>query len=469
MKLYKTIALLLLGLSLSVSAIQETINIKLSDIDENGNFTVKFKLEQPKPVEPEQPPEEPPTEPEQPKPPVIEPTEFLFPEDWAEEQAQSTPSNIVLPKGISNLFDVEYLGAFRVYGAGDSNSNFANGALGFNPDNNSLYMAGKSVDGAIAEFTIPSELGISTAIRDLPSGPAIQNYSKAVLTSNNQDNDMRVTGMLWHEGSLLVTSNVWYDAGKGNERDIQVFDANNISAGSGGYLSVQGGAKAAGYMSKIPSNLTGKFNATHFMGWATNYSITSRYSQGPSLYTFNPNQAIAAGSLVETKAKVVYPHGQGKDLVVREEYYDEISQPRHPMWSNSKAIYSFFIPNSPYLLIAGQSTGIHRGIGYKIIQEGKTKPCKGGCPFDPTDGYNYFWIYHADDILSANEPHEPKPISYGKWSHPYDESGTRSVVGGAFDDTKNILYLTISEAGKVNDFSYHPLIIAYQINLKENN
>lgn len=66
--------------------------------------------------------------------------------------------------------------------------------------------------------------------------------------------------------------------------------ANNLNGSSPiGLFQLTGGANSAGYMGPITSDFQSLFGgAKFFTGWSSVYSITSRYSQGPFFWTFDP-------------------------------------------------------------------------------------------------------------------------------------------------------------------------------------
>lgn len=496
-------------------------------------------LPSPAPFIPEEPiePEEPtapdltepdidePIEPEAPTIPAPD-TQYAFPEDWELKPAQSTPEKITVPKGLDNIADVKYIGAFRALAGGESSSNYANGQIAYNPSRHSLYLAGHNTEGAICEVAIPETLSFADSAKDVVKAEVLQNYAKAVLTGPGQGSAMRVNGMLWDDGKLLVNSTVWYDGSGRNKRDMQVFDADALANGSKGYLTVEGNALASGYLGVIPENLQDSFGgATHFMGSASNHSITSRYSQGPSFYTFDPktisqpdreplelsdtlmayvNQEVsklkpatpkdsqyvknkrlkaermALGRLrtlqrnyvtgvVPTDLIQSYPYSPGKELVPGGSSFDKVSQPRSPLWNSlASARYSFIVPDTEFLVVLGRISGVRSGIGYKIKRPdfGRPEACHGGCPFDPSDVNNSFLIYRISDMLSAENYWETRPVAYGSWSHPFDNKGKASVSGATFDHTTGNLYLSISGAGKVGQYDKPPLIIGYNIQAK---
>ncbi|MEP1446559.1 MAG: hypothetical protein ABJK37_10665 [Paraglaciecola sp.] len=412
----------------------------------------------------------PPTQIETPTETPQENIQVLFEEDIAEDIRQSEPNDINLPLGLQAAFDIEYLGAFRVNADGQSTSDYAIGALGFNPDNNSLFMVGHSHHNAIAEFAVPSNLSFETEPARIPEAAVLQPYVQVLSKKDIGNKTDKINGLLYLNQNLLVTSEIWYDGSANNADNLQVFsDALNISSSSyKGMLQLEGQARAAGYMFKVPTELRERIGSEYLTGWATNYSIVSRYSQGPSLYRFDPQQAIdsviSVDRTIDTDAIMVFPFSEGKHLVANSDHYSlDIS----PIWGPvTNAKFGFIIPGTTYFLAVGQHTGLHSGIGYKITQS-NGNVCGGPCSYDRNDIYNYFWLFDVEDMLSADEPWLVQPVSYGKWSHPYDNKGVRGVIGGAFDELNNILYLAVSGAGQIGLYDTPPLIIGYQVKAKQ--
>jgi hypothetical protein len=233
-------------------------------------------------------------------------------------------------------------------------------------------------------------------------------------------------------------------------------------------LQVEGAAKAAGYMSKIPTDLIDSLGGEYLVGWASNYSISSRYSQGPSLHVFTPQEAIDAvvtvDKAIKTQTKMVFPLEDGKQLV---EGSNLPSLDISPIWGPSSEVrYGFIIPGTTMFMAIGSHQGIHSGIGYKITQD-TGRVCGGYCPYEANDIYSYFWLFDINELIEAQHPWDVTPISYGKWSHPYDDAGSNVIIGATFDDETSTLYLSLEKAGKLGKYDSPPLIIAYNVKAKQ--
>ena len=394
---------------------------------------------------------------------------FLFEADIAKDIRQSVPNDANIPLGLQATMDIEYLGAFRVEANGESNSNFAVGTLGFNPDNNSLFMAGNTQNNAIAEFEIPDELSMEETVGNIIKANVFQNYVTVLDKVEVGSQNNKITGLLYYNENLLVSSERWYDASASNMDNLQVFSkaADINSSPFNGMLQLQGGAKAAGYMSKVPSELVESLGTEYIVGWASNYSITGRYSQGPSLYSFTPESAIDAvvtvDRKIDTEALMVFPAESGKELVDGgTEYKPQIS----PIWNPlAKAKYGFIVPGTSIFMAIGYNGGIHSGTGYKITQDNGNL-CAGGCAYGHADYYNFFWLFDINEMLEAEQPWMVRPISYGKWSHPYDSGGSTAVNGATFDHNTSTLYLSLNGAGKAGNYDFPPLIVTYKVEAK---
>lgn len=391
----------------------------------------------------------------------------VFPEDIREDVSQSTPDAIQVPKGIDAVLEVSYQGAFRALATGDSYSDYAVGALAYNPDNHSIFLAGHPRHNAVAEFQIPAELSFSEDIPSIAPAFVLQDYTTILDKRETGNVTDKITGLLYFEGSLLVTSEVWYDAAGTNIDNMQVFgDAHDLKNSSyKGMLQLEHGAKSAGYMSQIPESARDRLDGEYLVGWASNYSIDSRYSHGPSVNIFKPEDAINADPIydpfinIDTKMMFSLQHQMS-------EHSNELLSQISPVWGPlAEVMYGFVIPNTDWFLAIGSHGGLHHGTGYKI-QQNNGNVCGGGCTYHVEDNYNYFWLFDINDMTDATQPHDVQPISYGKWSHPYDDAGQHQVVGATFDNTSNNLYIALAGAAKIGAYDEPPMIISYMINAR---
>ena len=103
--------------------------------------------------------------------------------------------------------------------------------------------------------------------------------------------------MMCYDDELIVNGEDFYDAAANNyDTTLVVRDSSNLGGTIDGWFEMSGRAHAAGYMGRIPipASLQQLFGgAQYYTGWSSVYSITSRYSQGPSLWTFDPYSSFS--------------------------------------------------------------------------------------------------------------------------------------------------------------------------------
>jgi hypothetical protein len=283
----------------------------------------------------------------------------------------------------------------------------------------------------------------------------------------NPDGLNRINGFLYLDGSLIINVENWYDAG-GTARDTTLVmpDADNLDGTRVGYYRLAGAAHSGGYMGAIPQEWQGRLGGQHYTGWASNCSIISRYSIGPSLFVFSPRDMLAGSSPgpAATSVKMDFPHQDGHYMGSDALQVERGVAP--PLWNFlSKAMYGFIIPGTKTFAAIGSSGGIDSGIGYKITQDDGA--LSGGySSYAARDNYNYYWLFDIDEILAAGNAYDPRPYAYGRWSVPFDEGHKHPILGGTFDPSRGILYVSLAGAGSVGEYDYVPLIVAYKIKLR---
>ncbi len=376
------------------------------------------------------------------------------------------------PASDGSLFQInqlEYLGAFRLDSGrfgGDNTTytvNYAVGTLAYNPKNHSLFVVGHAQASLVAEFPIPTP-GKQTLVSLLPkSDPPLQNFTSLLPESNDQGIN-RITGMLYYNNALIVNAEQWYNAdGDNTDTTLVVANADNLDGTVDGFFRMNGQANSAGYMGEIPLGLQAAFGgAKYFTGWSSVYSIVSRYSYGPSLWTFNPDDLLNGQASDEPNidATAYMNFAYSSDLRAELDAYDPESA-ASPLWNIlTDGYFGFFIPGSKTFAVFGSSGGVESGIGYKITQTNGNL-CGGYCSYDPDDNYNYYWLYDVDTILDAENVSEPRPYAFGKLSLPFDDGGEHRIIGASVDNINNTLYIALEAAGQVGDFDRPPLILTY--------
>ncbi|RZS93819.1 hypothetical protein [Aquimarina brevivitae] len=373
----------------------------------------------------------------------------------------STPPN---DPQLVTITDFQYQGAFRISSAtfGASSSNYSSGPIAYNPDNHSLFIVGNEQVNAIAEFPIPELLDKATLAELNASEAPTQEFTTILNAVANPTGVDRINGMLYKNGQLIINAEKWYDASGTNENTTLVLrDANDLTNTTiDGYYQLNGAANAAGYLSYIPEEWQASFNASYITGWSSVNSIISRYSYGPSLFTFDENDVLntsASTGPINTNPFLNFSFANGNHIT------PPSNDPGQDLWNYlSEGIYGFIIPGTRTFAVFGSSGGVDSGIGYKIIQDNGNE-CGGYCAYQAADYYNYYWFFDLDDILNAENVWDPRPYAYGRFSVPFDEQGEHSIIGATFDSGSGMLYLCLSKAGQMGTYDRPPLIVGYKI------
>jgi len=385
--------------------------------------------------------------------------ETAYAQDIYVAHTQST-TNMWLPLGLSKILNFNYLGAFRPYSSASYGTEYNMGAVGLSEDGTKIYVATHDYNNGILQFPVPSTFSLSSNYGSIPTVAPLQPYvSVNNISTVGGDND-RVNGVLEHNGSLLITSEVYYDTGDTSANLNVVTSADDFSLGGKGKLKLAGASHSGGWMGHIPTDKQALLGGAFLSGWAANYSITSRYSQGPSLFVFDAQDAIdvdMAGD-INVPATALLDYSWSSPLVQGGDLFLKYSR---PLWnSGSKARGGFIIPGTDYYLVLGKNRGVMDGMGYKITQD-TGNVCGGPCPYVVADEFGYYWIYKLSDIAAAPSSSAPKPFSHGRFSLPLDNYGKSSIKGATYDYNTNRLFINTLSAG--DNTSDQPLIQVFEI------
>ena len=359
-----------------------------------------------------------------------------------------------------------YQGAFKfpMQTFGDSRLAFANGTFTLNPANNSVFIVGHKQHQAIGEFAIP-ELTNSSSLDDLATASNIQPFSSILLNGKRLKNTERldyITGMEVIEGELFVNALTSYDASAKNKTTTFIVRNPSTLAKSDvdGMFKLQGSAHSAGWMSKLPKEWQSTFGASYLQGYASNLSINSRFSIGPTAF-FSYLDAFAG---VEATEKEIPARGYMdfslKHPIVEDQYN---KNGNNDIWTEiSKAYYGFIPQGTNYYFIVGTSGGHESKMGYKITQTNGNL-CGGPCAYDPADNYNYFWFFKVDDLVQVQQRNKQKwqilPSQYGKLSHPFAAKYGENLIAADYDEKRAQLYLLLETNYKEGNQNKQALVM----------
>ena len=371
--------------------------------------------------------------------------------------------------------DFQYVGAFRLPSRkyGESNLNYSEGPIAFNPDRQSLFIVGHAHQQAIAEFAIP-ELIDSTVLTELNmASDPIQPFTTILnrAPGGNPEGNNRIGGMLYVSGpngpELLVNAYEYYDAPGDNTRSMLVIrNANDLAESDvDGYFEVQGRpGHTAGWMSPIPGQWRAVLGGAYLTGNSSGIPIISRTSVGPSAFLFNPLDIVG-------KKSVSTPVSTTKllDFSLAHRLHEDLSNEsrKNDLWNHlSRAVYGIIVPGTRTYATFGKSGGHASGVGYKIVQD-NGRQSGGYSSFVAKDNYHYYWLWDVTDLVRVQagelNPHDVRPYEYGIFRTPF-EGPSHKLGGGAFDTSTGRIYLTAQAAdNKQGTYANPPVVMAYKV------
>lgn len=218
---------------------------------------------------------------------------------------------------------IQYIGAFRLPDEEPmSIGGTTNGAIAFNPANNSLFICGRGPDDGtygksnvpVSEFSIPQP--IDGPVASLNTATRLQPYvsvcggRQSEITTGNEGND--VCGITVYNGRLVIHVGTFYLNGTQNA-SLFVRTSLNLSGGSViGPFAPSGVTNqrylGAGGGMELPDNWKPVFGGLPVVGGGGGgLSIVGNLSNGPTMYFFDPEQAQSDGSSIAAQAGTYYP------------------------------------------------------------------------------------------------------------------------------------------------------------------
>jgi chitodextrinase len=350
--------------------------------------------------------------------------------------------------------DLTYLGTIDIT-HNDANCGSSPNARGtgltLNPEGNggagSFYISGRTDTHCVAEITKP-EIGETATF--------LQNYTDVTNGTWSQVGDCYngcfIGGHLVYNDNLYLTVFSYYDANFSANKSIWRHSL-TLNDHSGMVGPVAAGPGNQGmynqYMDNVPSELQSALGGPAVIGGCC-FSIISRTSLGPALYSFDPENLGTLTPLVG------YPDGHRT--------LNEWAAPgSHPEANpTTKMSDVSFIEGTDTVLFIGQT--------------GKGEYCYGtgeACgdpqyPYSGTHAYpyvHYMWAYDVDDLAAtaAGSQEMWDVMPYAHWEMPSLGNLTDewSVTGMAFDPEENLLYVLKNR----DDTGAWPQLYVYEVNL----
>ncbi len=366
---------------------------------------------------------------------------------------------------------LEYVGAFRLPAStfGASDLNYSEGPI--EVAGSSIFMVGHAHHQAIAEFEMPA-LVESAELGDLEMAASPRQPFSAILgrAPTNPEAVAGIAGLKLVEGAagpeLLVNAYEYYDAPGDNRRTTLVIRDPHDLAGStvDGFYSLEGAARAGGWMSPIPAEWQAALGGSMITGASSGIPIISRASVGPSAFAFDPLAfALEASPDDEVSTRALLGYDLGAPL------HDDLSNASgsNDLWTHlSRAVFGFIVPGSRTYLTLGHSGGHGpSGVCYKCVPTGAEAACGGYCARDPADRSLYYWAYDVAEMEAVARgergPQSVLPYASGPFVAPFS---TSEMGGGAFDAEAGLLYLTMQRADREQGaYSNPPVVVVFSV------
>lgn len=355
----------------------------------------------------------------------------------------------------------ELIGSFRIsfktYGS--SRVAYSTGAFAISPDDKTYFISGNRNTQGIAEFIVP-ELTMCKKIEMCPISYPKQGFVSIINQLTNNGNLNYITGLELIEGELFVNALEYYDAdASAADTTLIIRTASKLNNSKvDGFFQMSGRNHAAGWMSKLPLELSQRLDASYLTGYASNVPINSRLSQGPSLFIgYLDNFA----GIRENKGLIPMRPIMDFDLTspMVQDNYNKTGQ--NKTWTIvSNAVYGFVLPDSDQYLVLGNSGGHHSKIGYKIEQDNGNR-CFGPCAYRATDYYNYFWQFDIDALIKGTD--NQKPSKHSKMML-IDKKQFFPLIGADYNTESKRLYLLFAGVDKSQTkWETLPVMAVYQL------
>lgn len=414
-----------------------------------------------------------------------------------------------------------YAGAFRIPlapGGHASGTAYSEGAIAYNPDNNSFFVSGHRDYKTICEVAMPTTLGTATTIATvgtLPLASVVQQLSSFSGRGADANSGHKIAGMWYEQGKLLVTLFEHYAQDK-SYKDVffVVRNASNLSGSAvDGTMETAFDTAAGGWISPIPTEYQSSLGGTHLTGFSasgSNRSSIQALSMGPAAFSADLSSLIANsatfGTGVVTQNNLLryqyLDYTDTQELVPTDDLYNwngTTTLGSNPLWSAlSENSYGIIVPNTRSYIVFGSMTmhgsggwyGNNEGTGNQALPAGISPHIsfenQGPHPRLWSDNRYNYWIYDVADMTAVRSgtapdswavryaakygatprallPYELVPYEWGAFPMPFDTSPDWDmfVGGGAIKSSTNQLFLTIRAKDTSQGESATPIVVGW--------
>lgn len=386
-------------------------------------------------------------------------------------------------------FEDNYLGAFRITadpgGEGLGTMRFGDGAIAYNPDNNSLFISGHDTDGCIiAEFNIPVSFSTSLTLTDLPIATVRQQCVRAYdrgtgLKHEGYVYEVKPAGLYYNSGRLMISVYGQYAQSPNFDTQYLVFrDADNLDTSAvDGWMLTPNPMAACGSVAPIPAAYQLALGGTHITGFSnsTDKGSTQALSSGPAAYSLNANDILANSATIGTGTLTInrlmhYPLYGVLAPTDNHLYNDDnagsvggnvLSPPS--AWTHlAETNCGVVIPGTKSLLSIGGYAGFNSG-GWYGSGPGLDQ---GHHPNDPNDATPFYWITLLDDLADAYASvvayDAIEPVEYAPFTVPFFGVGFNAIGGIAVDEAGGRMFVTLRGVDTSDGYA-RPMVLVFSL------
>lgn len=363
--------------------------------------------------------------------------------------------------------NLEYIGGFRVpnigQAAGVDTFDYNGRGLGYNPNNNSLFLSGFNDNTCFANISIPSIVN-SSNINNLNTCTVIQPFVNllSVIPNTSQFNgegqintgDFKVVN-----NQIIGTLYVYYTGSTITQSHFR-FDSLDLSTAivEGMFVIGSQGLDAAmydGYMTPIPSIWQSVLGAPYITG-NDDVPVIGRTSSGPAAFGFNPSNLNSSTTIPYVYYPLSNPLAPVEPATL---LYDE----------NSRDGGVYFIPGTKSILFFG-SAGTNTteygddGTGSNTAWNDDNRSGKGAHSINGLYSYQVL-AYDVNDFIAVvngqMQPYQVRP--YAAWFFDFpQEEGSKYITGVDYDPSTGNLYVVQYGGDTEASYSYLPVIQVFK-------
>lgn len=305
-------------------------------------------------------------------------------------------------------------------------------------------------DKAVVKFSKPTPV-MTDVVSNIPIASPITDY---LLVPGHDSTGIKpyLAGVYYDDvtSRLIVTQTVFYGVTGEMTTHLQTMDQDGGNKSS--WFDVTHQRVSCGKINKTPDHLVDQIGRL-YMKPESHMAIVGHYCLGPGIYGWDGALPETDGSQIPMDPIMYYR----MDTTLGDHSAGSCSRPAHPIFHRLVRYYvTFFWGGS--LIVIGSTAGQEGGMSYGIPPYGGNK---GNYTCIKGDYDNYYWIWDANEVLTAENPWSTRPKEFGFLSEFADRPGL--LINADFDPITNKLYLMDRADNTQNADNNYPIIHQYQV------